>query len=607
MSQARSSRESIIIIGAGLGGLSTGCYAQMNGYQTHLLEMHEIPGGCCTSWEKGKYTFDWCVSWLLGSGPGNEMHDVWREIGALDGKQVRHPEVFNIVTTANGESVRFYSDPDKLEQHLLVIAPEDEKHIRSFCKGLRQFIKCLKVYPFLKPVGLMKWHEKLRMLASFVPHFNLIRKTITELMTDYSEKFSSPVLKEAFNFILYEKHPNFPVLPFYFQLAAHATHSAGVPEGGSLGLARSIEARFLKLGGKVSYNTKVEEILVENDTAIGVRLSNGEELYADIVISASDGFNTVMRMLKGKYLNDTYRKLYTESITQPEMVFPGYFTLFLGLEKEFPEGEYCTTYVLPEELAKQLLGIRHASINVQFRNALYPELCPKGTTMLYISYFCDIAPWRDLAEGEEQTSRRFKGELVHTLPVKRGKRYQAEKKRVANALIDFLDSKFEGLRAAISTRDTATPLTQVRYTANYDGSVLGWQPFVDSGESLEEEVKRTGPGLPGLKNFYFSGVWVTTGGLIRAATAGRHVMQFICKDDKKPFSAGVDAYAEKPSHVVYKERTPFIKSTTSPLIDSPYTKEHDSARSPLPAQGQSHSPARDSSKAIQKQPESMEA
>jgi hypothetical protein len=82
-------------------------------------------------------------------------------------------------------------------------------------------------------------------------------------------------------------------------------------------------------------------------------------------------------------------------------------------------------------------------------------------------------------------------------------------------------------------------MTQVRYTNNYNGTVLGWQPFVEGGETLEEEIKTNGPGLPGLKNFYLSGVWATTGGLIRAAAAGRHVAQFICADDKKTFVASV--------------------------------------------------------------------
>jgi phytoene dehydrogenase-like protein len=561
MSQAGRARESMLIIGGGLGGLSTGCYAQMNGYQTHILEMHELPGGCCTSWERGKFTFDWCISWLLGSGPGNEMHQIWREIGGLDGKVVRHPEVFNIVTLPNGRSVHFYSDPDRLEAHLKELAPIDSQLIHEFCQGLRKFIKCLKVYPFLRPVGLMGRLERARMLLSFLPYFNLIRKTITVKMSDYSERFQDPLLRQAFNFILYEKHPNFPVLPFYFQLAAHATHSAGVPEGGSLGLAKSIEQRFKNLGGHITYNSKVEKIIVENNCAVGVRLSDGRERHADIVVAACDGYSAVMGMLDGQYLSPTYKKLYTEHIKQREMIFPGYFTLFLGLNKPFLEGDYCTTYLLEPKLAALLPGIRHPSINVQFRSALYPELAPTGHSIIYLSYFCDIGPWRACVDGEEQVTRQKKGQDIHTLPVRRGQEYHLLKRNTADVLIDFLDQKIPGIKEAIVVRDVTTPLTQVRYTANHDGSVLGWQPFVESGEALEEEVKKNGPGLPGLKNFYFSGVWATTGGLIRASTAGRHVMQFICRDDGKLFTAQVDENAVAPSHVILTERRPPAKKS----------------------------------------------
>lgn len=554
MPKAQRQHKSMLIIGGGLGGLSTGCYAQMNDYQTHILEMHELPGGCCTSWERGDFVFDWCISWLLGSGPGNEMHQIWREIGGLDGKVIRHPEIFNIVTAQDGRSIRFYSDPDRLEAHLIAMAPIDAKLIREFCQGLRQFIKCLKVYPFLRPVGLMKTLERWRMLASFIPYFNLIRKTITTRMTDYSARFQDPLLREAFNFILYEKHPNFPVLPFYFQLAAHATHSAGVPEGGSLGLAQSIERRFKGLGGTITYNSKVEKILIEDDCAVGVRLSNGSEYYADIVVAACDGYSVVTKMIDQRYLSPTYKKLYTEMIKQPSMIFPGYFTLFLGLNQEFINAEYCTTYLLDNDLAKQLPGIRHPSINVQFRSALYPELAPSGKAIIYLSYFCDIAPWRAQVDSDEQTSRLKNGQEIHTLPVRRGQNYHALKRKTADLLIDFLDTKVPGIKSAIALKDITTPLTQVRYTANYDGSVLGWQPFVESGETLEEEVKRHGPGLPGLKNFYFSGVWATTGGLIRAAAAGRHVVQFICRDDKKAFRAEIDPLAIAPTHIILKER-----------------------------------------------------
>jgi len=551
MPSSQRTRESMIIIGGGLGGLSTGCYAQMNGYRSRIFEMHEIPGGCCTAWDRGDFTFDCCVSWLLGNGPGNEMHQIWLELGALQGKEMRHFDVFNIVRGRDGRAVYFYSDPDRLQDHLLSLSPADARLIRDFCGGLRRFRACLVRYPFLKPVGLMGRAERWRMLASFLPHFNIIRKSMATLMTDYSARFKDALLREAFNYILYEKHPAFPVLPFYFQLAAHASLSAGVPEGGSLGLAESVERRYRRLGGEVTCNAKVEEIMVENDRAVGVRLSDGREYRADIVVSACDGRTTTMKLLGGRYLDDTYRKLYTQTIQEPGMVFPGYVMMFLGLRPAFSRGEPCTTYLLDEDMAARLPGLRHPSVNVQFRSTHFPELSPAGATVVYATYFSDTAPWRALNAGHpEQRTRSHRGRTVHTRPLPHGREYYAAKRQVREALVGFLDRRFPGLREAIVVRDLSTPLTQVRYTANHDGTVLGWQPFVASGETVEEQVKRYGPALPGLKDFYLSGVWATTGGLIRAAAAGRHVMQFVCRDDGREFTAGIDDSAPPPTHVV---------------------------------------------------------
>ena len=471
----------MIIIGAGIGGLSTGCYAQMNGYQTRIFELHELPGGCCMAWERGNFTFDWCVSWLLGSGPGNQMHQIWLELGALQGKEIRQFDAFNTVRAPDGRTIHFYSDPDRLEVHLLELSPVDAKPIREFCRGIRRFQKCVEAYPFLTPVGLMGTFEKWRMLAAFIPFFNLIRKSITTLMIHFSARFKDPFLREAFNYILFEKHPNFPVLPFYFQLACHANKSAGFPEGGSLGLARSIEGRFKRLGGEVIYNTKVDEVLVDDNRAVGVRLSDGREYFADIIVSACDGYSTIMKFLKGRYMNETYKRLYTHTINQPGMIFPGYFTLFLGLRRHFTNVDPCTTHLLTEAEAAEFLGIKHPSINVQFRSAYYPELCPSGTTIIFATYFCDIGPWRALNEGDEQRTRIRRGVEVHTLPVKRRREYHLAKQRVSNFAVDYLDKRYPGLADAVLIRDVSTPLTQVRYTANYDGTVLGWQPFVEGG------------------------------------------------------------------------------------------------------------------------------
>jgi phytoene dehydrogenase-like protein len=69
--------KSIIVIGAGIAGLATGCYGQMNGYRTRIFEMHTLPGGLCTSWKRRGYTFDGCIHWLIGAGPGSGLHHVF--------------------------------------------------------------------------------------------------------------------------------------------------------------------------------------------------------------------------------------------------------------------------------------------------------------------------------------------------------------------------------------------------------------------------------------------------------------------------------------------------------------------------------------------------
>jgi len=71
----------MIIIGGGTAGLTAGCYAQMNGYETTILEMEDTPGGLCTSWRRKNYLFDGSVAGLAGSAPGSPIYRLWEEIG----------------------------------------------------------------------------------------------------------------------------------------------------------------------------------------------------------------------------------------------------------------------------------------------------------------------------------------------------------------------------------------------------------------------------------------------------------------------------------------------------------------------------------------------
>jgi phytoene dehydrogenase-like protein len=96
--------NSLIIIGAGIAGLSTGCYAQMNGYDSQIFEMHDKPGGVCTSWQRNGYTFDGCIEWLVGTSPGTPFYEIWQELGALQGRPiVNHDELMRVEVTSGAK------------------------------------------------------------------------------------------------------------------------------------------------------------------------------------------------------------------------------------------------------------------------------------------------------------------------------------------------------------------------------------------------------------------------------------------------------------------------------------------------------------------------
>ena len=105
----------VLIIGAGISGLSAGCYARMNGYDAEIHEAHTLPGGLSTAWKRGGYVIDGCISWLLGSGPGNHYYDIYQELGLIQGRRMYDFYLFASVTGRDGRTVRFYTDLDRLE------------------------------------------------------------------------------------------------------------------------------------------------------------------------------------------------------------------------------------------------------------------------------------------------------------------------------------------------------------------------------------------------------------------------------------------------------------------------------------------------------------
>jgi phytoene dehydrogenase-like protein len=122
----KNKEKSIVIVGAGIAGLATGCYARMNGYKTTILEMHNIPGGLCTAWKRKGYTFDISMHMVVGSKAG-PLHQMWRELGVVNKDQTffYHDEAVRI--ESSGKSLSICTDPQRLQEQMLALSPADAK------------------------------------------------------------------------------------------------------------------------------------------------------------------------------------------------------------------------------------------------------------------------------------------------------------------------------------------------------------------------------------------------------------------------------------------------------------------------------------------------
>ncbi|MFA5193949.1 MAG: FAD/NAD(P)-binding protein, partial [Verrucomicrobiia bacterium] len=104
----------VIIIGGGIAGLSCGCYLQMNGIQSEILEMGAVPGGLCTSWDRGPYVFDGCLRWLVGTNPSSVFYQIWMELGVIADREITFHDETVRMECADGTSLSVPADLDRL-------------------------------------------------------------------------------------------------------------------------------------------------------------------------------------------------------------------------------------------------------------------------------------------------------------------------------------------------------------------------------------------------------------------------------------------------------------------------------------------------------------
>lgn len=488
--------KKVIIIGGGVAGLSAGIYAQMNGFDSIILEQDSRVGGLCTAWYRKGYRFDYSIQWLVGTRYGT-FNDLYKETHLLtEDVEVIDPKYHTLTHLKNGKDFLIYTDIGEWQEYLIANAPEDEKSIRRMCRHM-DWSKGLE--PFDVPPPLRTPFHYLRALhRNFWSLITLLRfKNMS--CSEYFRKlhFKSAWIQEGL--VNNYKNDAYSVIALLLMLSWYTKKNAGYPIGGSLGVAQRLEKRYLSLGGKILAQHKVKEILVQNDQAVGVLLEDGERMMSDYVVSAADGHTTLYQMLHGKYFTPKMEKAYKNWTP-----FSSIVQISMGVDALLK-----TDYPVQVTLYKRQFGKTGISHSYRMINYGYdPSIVPEGKSAIVIRFESPYEVWKEMTPEE----------------------YAAEKEMIAAFGREVVEHYYPNSSDKIEVLDVATPLTTVRYTGVWKGSCQG---FLPTRENISKQLEMT---IPKLKNFYMAGQWLFPGGGIPPSMqSGKWAIQLICKNEKKKF------------------------------------------------------------------------
>lgn len=479
-----------VIIGAGPGGLSAGLALARRGRRVLIAEKNNIPGGNCTSYKAGDYTFDLAVHQLSGIADGGMCGRVLREYG-LEGK-VRFERVdpfLNVQMPDRSYKVR--AGRDAFREELLKDFPEDRADIERMMAGLddlkRDSLIAQRLLYGGNPVinGLMADTVDRRKLLTFPYTFGTGLALMMPFNADTMLKrwVRNPRLRAVVHasWIYLGLPPEriSGVMQNVF-LSMQYTEGAYYPVGGSQVLADAMAAAFREAGGTLLLGSPVKRILMEGGRASGIELADGSRHLGGIVISNADSRHTYGELLGEAHTPARFRrKLNKMSLSL------GPFRVCLGLDYDvskhgmenheyiiFPGYDHGATFA---EMEKGRLS----ALSLYSPTKLSPGLAPEGHSTLVLT---DMLPWR-------------------SEPDWRGRR-----EALADEMVAMAEKKLlPGLSKHIKVRKLLAPDDLNRLTNVSEGAMYGWAntPW----QVLMHRLSMISP----VKGLYHAGHWTRLG------------------------------------------------------------------------------------------------
>lgn len=457
----------VIVIGAGNGGLAASATLAEKGKSVCLFEKHNIPGGCGTSFRRGRFEFEVALHQLSSLGTKEKPGDLrkqFRRYGIEDEiNWIEIKELFR-VNFMDGTGVSLPADRAACEKHLGEVFPKEKENIKryfdtvyNFCNESDEFAnKGAESAGAGEPSGFKKALMKRGFPKAYPTLAKYGLKSTQEVLDEFFEDRRLQLALSAYWCFM-----GMPPSRFPFSIIAKCTkiYIEDKPfylEGTSMVMNQAIMEATKRMGGTVKLNCGVDHIIVEDGKAVGVVDEFGNEYRAKKIISNISPLHTYGALLEEKDVPEAareYLKPYTVGISA--------ITCFIGLDCTPEEIGFTTSFTL---------NYKSDDANKDFQDAY--KLLPENDPLIATCYTVD-----DPSVSPEGTSVITAGTLKYGAEWEKlsPEQYYEMKYEAGRRIVARLEEMYPGFTSHIEEMEVATPLTHMRYLNHPGGAIYGFE------------------------------------------------------------------------------------------------------------------------------------
>ena len=380
-----------VVIGSGFGGLAAAVRLGARGYRVTVLEKLDAPGGRAYVYRQDGYTFD--------AGPTIVTAPfLFEELWALCGKRLaddvtlRPVAPYYRIRFDDGAMFDSSGDVEAMEAQVARFAPGDVAGYRRFMQASEAIYRVgferLGHVPFGAFTDMLKIAPDMLRLKSY--------RTVYGLVSSY---IKDPRLRVVLSFhpLLIGGNP-FSATSIYCLIAfLERRHGVHFAMGGTGQLVRGLVGLIEGQGGRVECNQEVREIVVREGTATGVRLADGRELAADVVVSNADSAWTYRHLVAPEA-----RKRWTDRKLDHARYSMGLFVWYFGTRRQYPDVPHHTILLGPryrellDDIFERKVLADDFSLYLHRPTATDPSLAPAGCDTFYV-----LSPVPNLGSGTD--------------------------------------------------------------------------------------------------------------------------------------------------------------------------------------------------------------